>query len=112
MYGPGYRPGAGGRPNLWAPNAISPNNEDGENDVFLIFSGPNTLNKINSLQIYDRWGNQVFRKENIQPNDYKQGWNGRFRGQTMTPAVFVWWAEVELVSGQTILLKGDVTIVD
>ncbi len=99
-------------PHIWAPNAISPNREDGKNDVFLIFAAPNTVNKINSLQIYDRWGNQVFRKENIQPNDEKYGWNGRFRGQPMNPAVFVWWAEVELASGQKIVMKGDVTIVD
>ena len=99
-------------PNLWAPNVISPHREDGKNDVFLIFAGQNTVNKINSLQIYDRWGNQVFRKENIQPNDEKQGWNGRFRGQPMNPAVFVWWAEVELASGQKIVMKGDVTIVN
>jgi hypothetical protein len=30
----------------------------------------------------------------------------------MNPAVFVWWAEVELISGQVILLKGDLTLVD
>ena len=101
-----------GDPNLWAPNAISPNKEDGQNDVFVIFAGPNTVNKINSLQIYDRWGNQVFYKQNIEPNNEKYGWDGRFRGQPMNPAVFVWWAEVELVSGQRILMKGDVTIVD
>jgi len=99
-------------PNLWAPNAISPNKEDGQNDVFVIFAGPNTVNKINSLQIYDRWGNQVFYKQNIEPNNEKYGWDGRFRGQPMNPAVFVWWAEVELVSGQKILMKGDLTIVD
>jgi hypothetical protein len=29
----------------------------------------------------------------------------------MNPGVFVWWAEVELVDGKTILLKGDVTVV-
>ncbi|MEQ1746991.1 MAG: gliding motility-associated C-terminal domain-containing protein, partial [Saprospiraceae bacterium] len=99
-------------PRLWAPNAISPNNDDGENDVFLIFAAPNTVSKIKSLQIYDRWGNQVFYKENVEPNNQKHGWNGRFRGQPMNPAVFVWWAEVELVSGQRFLMKGDVTIVD
>ncbi|MBK9337865.1 MAG: gliding motility-associated C-terminal domain-containing protein [Lewinellaceae bacterium] len=99
-------------PNLWAPNAISPNKEDGKNDVFLLFAGPNTVNKINSLQIYDRWGNQVFYKENIEPNNEKYGWDGRFRGKPMNPAVFVWWAEIELVSGQKVLMKGDVTIVD
>ncbi len=101
-----------GDPNLWAPNAISPNKEDGKNDVFVIFAAPNTVKQINTVQIYDRWGNLVFRKDNIPPNDEKHGWNGRFQGKTMNPAVFVWWAEVELLSGQKIILKGDLTIVD
>ncbi len=101
-----------GDPNLWAPNAISPTQGEGRNDFFTIFAAPNTVNKINSLQIYDRWGNLVFRQQNIPPNTPKYGWDGRFRGQPMNPAVFVWWAEVELTSGQVILLKGDLTLVD
>mgnify|MGYP000212260369 CR=1 FL=1 len=99
-------------PNLWAPNAISPTKGQGRNDVFLIFAAPNTVNKINSLQIYDRWGNLVFRQQNIEPNNPKYGWDGHFRGQPMNPAVFVWWAEIELASGQVILMKGDLTLVD
>lgn len=98
-------------PNIWAPNAISPNREDGFNDVFLIFAGKNAVRQINTLQIFDRWGNLVFQKQNIQPNDEKQGWDGYFRGKPMNPAVFVWWAEVELADGQNLLLEGDLTIV-
>ncbi len=99
-------------PNLWAPNAISPNREDGYNDVFLIFAAPNTVDVIRTLQIYDRWGNLVFRNDNIQPNDEKLGWNGYFRGKPMNPAVFVWWADVALTDGRQLIMKGDVTIVD
>ncbi|MCB0533680.1 MAG: choice-of-anchor L domain-containing protein [Lewinellaceae bacterium] len=99
------------QPDIWAPNAISPNREDGFNDVFLIFSGKNAVRKINTLQIFDRWGNLVFQNQNFQPNDEKQGWDGIFRGKPMNPAVFVWWAEIELADGQILNLKGDVTIV-
>lgn len=98
-------------PAIWAPNAISPNIDDGINDEFLIWSKANTVDIIRTLQIYDRWGNQVFQADDIQPNDPKLGWDGTFRGQVMNPAVFVWWAEVVLVDGRHILLKGDVTIV-
>ncbi len=99
-------------PHLWAPNAISPNRQDGFNDVFLIFAAANTIRNIRTLRIYDRWGEMVFRNDNIQPNMESLGWNGYFRGKPMNPAVFVWWADVELVSGQRIIMKGDVTIVD
>lgn len=99
------------QPNIWAPNAISPNQEDGFNDVFLIFAGKNAVRQIKTLQIFDRWGNLVFQNQNFQPNDEKQGWDGYFRGKPMNPAVFVWWAEMELTDGQNLHLKGDLTIV-
>jgi gliding motility-associated-like protein len=99
-------------PAVWAPNAFSPNHEDGNNDFFTIFARDNNVQVIRSLQVFDRWGNQVFYTENIPPNVPNLGWNGRFRGQPMNPAVFVWYAEVELLSGERILLKGDITIVD
>jgi gliding motility-associated-like protein len=99
-------------PAVWAPNAFSPNHEDGNNDFFTIFARDNNVQVIRSLQIFDRWGNQVFYTENIPPNVPNLGWNGRFRGEPMNPAVFVWYAEVELLSGERIILKGDVTIVD
>jgi gliding motility-associated-like protein len=99
-------------PAVWAPNAFSPNREDGNNDFFTIFSRDNNVQIIRSLQVFDRWGNQVFYTENIPPNVPNLGWNGRFRGQPMNPAVFVWYAEVELLSGERILLEGDITIVD
>jgi gliding motility-associated-like protein len=99
-------------PAIWAPNAFSPNHEDGNNDFFTIFARDNDIQVIRSLQVFDRWGNQVFYTENIPPNVPNLGWNGRFRGEPMNPAVFVWYAEVELLSGERIILKGDITIVD
>ncbi|MCC6410420.1 MAG: gliding motility-associated C-terminal domain-containing protein, partial [Saprospiraceae bacterium] len=99
-------------PNIWAPNVISSGNQDGLNDNFLIFAAPGVVKEIKSLQVYDRWGNQLFLNENFQPNEERLGWNGSFRGENMNPGVYVWWAEVELISGEKIILKGDVTIVD
>ena len=42
----------------------------------------------------------------------KMGWDGSFRGRTVQPAVFVWYAEVLLANGELVLMKGDVTVVD
>ena len=99
-------------PQIWAPNIFSPHRQDGNSDYFLIFSADRTINKINTLQIYDRWGTMVFRRDDMLPNDETLGWDGRFRGKALNPAVFVWWADVELADGRRILLKGDVTIAD
>lgn len=99
-------------PQIWAPNVFSPLRKDGKSDVFLIFSGEGTINKITSLQVYDRWGTMVFHRSDLLPNDEELGWDGSYRGKTLNPAVFVWWADVELADGRHIVLKGDVTIAD
>jgi gliding motility-associated-like protein len=100
-----------GEPAIYAPNVITPDAQNGSNDIFLIFAKEGHVKKIRTLQIYDRWGNKVFLTTDVQPNDRTKGWDGRFNGEPMNPAVFVWWAEVELASGDVILLDGDVTII-
>ena len=69
------------------------------------------MTKILSLQVYDRWGEQLYVNTNFLPDDPNLGWHGDYKGELVNPGVFVWWAEVELIDGQTILMKGDVTVV-
>jgi len=66
------------------PNVFTPNS-DGINDVF-------QLEKANEMEIldfemkvFDRWGNMVF-----DSRDHEFGWNGRFKGPSMDPAVFAY----------------------
>ena len=94
--------------NVFIPNAFSPN-DDGANDVFMIFSDQ-SVKQINSFLIFDRWGERVFADTDFQPNDPRHGWDGRFRNEPLNPAVFVYYAEIEFVDGVTILYKGDVTL--
>lgn len=98
------------RPNIYIPNVFSPN-EDGTNEIFYIYAKENTIKIINSLQIYTRWGELVFEVYDFPPNDPQYGWDGFFRGVPMNSGVFVYWTEVELINGQPIILKGDVTII-
>jgi hypothetical protein len=98
-------------PHIYIPNAFSPWNEDGDNDVVYIFADVDQVVKIKSFQIFDRWGAMVFQQTDFQPNDPAYGWDGRHQGKLQTPAVFVYYAEIELIDGRTILYKGDITIV-
>ena len=100
------------KPQLWAPNVFSPKRQDGQNDWFLLFASEGAVKIIRTLQVFDRWGTMVFQNNDLLPNVEKMGWDGRFRGTTMQPAVFVWYAEVVLENGEEIIMKGDVTIVD
>ena len=98
--------------NVYIPNAFSPHNVDGTNDFFMIFARDGIVENINSFQIYDRWGTQVFFDENFLPNDPNHGWDGQFRGDRLNPGVFVYWTEIEFIDGTTTVFKGDLTLVD
>ena len=95
---------------IYVPNIFSPNG-DGDNDRFYIFTDGETITTINTFRIFDRWGALVFEKTDILPDDPEVGWDGTHRGQTLNPAVFVWFAEVLLQSGEVAILKGDVTLI-
>ncbi len=56
------------RPKEFIPGGFSPNG-DGTNDKFVI---ENTGFKRLSLEVFNRWGNRVYRS-----NDYKNDWDGR-----------------------------------
>ena len=94
---------------IYIPNAITPNN-DNVNDVFYIQADAN-VKRIKKMGVYNRWGDVQYLVEDVPPNDPQYGWNGRFKGQDNTPAVFVYYAEIEYQDGFVEVLKGDVTVV-
>lgn len=96
--------------NIYVPNIIWPEDPDGRNGTFLVFARDESIALIKKLQIFDRWGSLIFQNTDFRPNDFSAGWNGDYRGEPVNPAVFVWWVEVELVDGRSLLLKGDVTV--
>lgn len=95
--------------NVYGPTAFSPNN-DANNDEFTLFTGGQVA-RINSLLIFDRWGDLMFEQFNFEPNNLSIGWDGRYKGQIMNPGVYVWFAEVEFLDGQIGLYEGEVTLI-
>ncbi len=95
---------------LYVPNAFAPGS-DGLNNLFYVSAKPNTVRNIKTLQVFDRWGKLVFQRNDLQPNDPEQGWDGTFRSQALNPGVFIWVLEVEFIDGYTEIFSGDVTIV-
>lgn len=94
--------------NVFVPSAFSPDG-DGTNDVFMIFAGQG-VEEVESFQIFDRWGNQVFFAGPFQPNDPLYGWDGTHNGEVMNAAVFVYFAEVRLITGEVVMLEGEVIL--
>ena len=95
--------------NVYIPNAFSPN-DDGENDVFMIFTNEISIKHVNQLQVFNRWGEKLYEATNFPPNDKNFGWTGYLNGQKMNPGVFVYFAQVEFIDGVKIMFKGDVSL--
>nr|MBP7184220.1 gliding motility-associated C-terminal domain-containing protein [Saprospiraceae bacterium] len=95
--------------NIYIPSGFSPNG-DADNDIFTIYGNVNQVRKVNSLKIFDRWGNMVYATSSITLNSTENGWDGTFAGEPMNPAVFVYVFEVEFIDGTKELLSGDVTL--
>jgi gliding motility-associated-like protein len=93
---------------VYVPNIFSPNG-DGQNDVFTLFAGSG-VRLISSLSIFSRWGDLLFVKENISPNDLTSGWDGTQDGRALDPGVFVWKAKIEYQNGTERIMHGDVTL--
>jgi gliding motility-associated-like protein len=92
---------------LFIPNIFSPNT-DSENEIFMIYANMRNIREVQSFEIFDRWGEKVFTQYNFQPNDPAHGWDGTLRGEELDPAVFVYYARVEMLDGRIEFFEGDV----
>ncbi len=93
---------------LYTPSAISPNN-DGQNDVFQIFPGCAIFN-IKKIDVFNRWGANVFSKGNIDPDFFGDFWDGKINGQIGDTGVYIYRLELELKDGTTRTIFGDLTL--
>jgi gliding motility-associated-like protein len=96
------------RGSIYVPNVFSPD-DDGVNDILRIYPGPG-IQQVRLFSIYDRWGTQIFLSENYIPDEQTGVWDGRFRGERLQPAVFVWIAEVVGADGVVQRYSGDVLL--
>jgi len=99
-------------PHIYVPTVFNPFSSQTGNDRFTIFAKNGMVNQIVTLEIYNRWGETVYQRKNFVPNDPSLGWDGFFARQKMKPAVFVYRAEIEMVDGRNIQIKGDFTLVN
>ncbi|MEO0339199.1 MAG: gliding motility-associated C-terminal domain-containing protein [Bacteroidota bacterium] len=89
---------------VYFPNAFSPN-YDGNNETFRPFLGKG-VEMIESFQIFNRWGNLVFQRENCAPNDPNCAWDGRFKGKPLLPGNYVYVAQIRYADQVRELKRG------
>jgi gliding motility-associated-like protein len=96
-----YRP-------IFIPNSFSPDG-DGINDFFMAYSNI-AADFIIEMQVFDRWGDQIWIGNNLTLGVEEKGWDGTFRGQEQAPGVYSYFLQVLFLDGEVIMYKGDINL--
>ncbi|MEO6132474.1 MAG: gliding motility-associated C-terminal domain-containing protein [Saprospiraceae bacterium] len=94
---------------IYIPNIFSPNG-DGINDRLLISAG-SEVEEIESMEIFDRWGNMIFLATHFPPNDPTYSWTGMHDGSVINPGVFAFRLVARFKNGKEEVRNGDVTVI-
>jgi gliding motility-associated-like protein len=92
---------------LFAPNAFTPNNHDGLNDTFMpqgVGIDPDNF----EMDIFDRWGNNIYKT-----NDIYKGWDGKANGGSNIAQIdtYVWKIRTKDFRGVNHSYVGHVSII-
>lgn len=97
---------------VYVPSAFSPN-ADGINDIFRVYPSP-AVERVERLEVFDRFGNQVFNASNVNADAPEAGWNGSGPGgdfnRRPSAGVFVYLVVVRLRDGSSFTRRGDVLL--
>ena len=89
------------------PTGFSPNG-DQNNDLLLVHGQKGV--KIKSFKVYDRWGEEVYSRENFDVNDTTTGWDGSYRDQILNPGIYLWFLEAVYPDGYSEIKRGQTTL--
>jgi len=82
--------------------AFTPNG-DGMNDVWKVYDGSCVTSA--KVGVFNRYGQEVY-----QSNDYKNDWDGTYKGKPLPDGTYYFIVTYKLVNSQSVYLKGNVTI--
>jgi gliding motility-associated-like protein len=94
--------------NYFVPNTFSPNG-DGANDIF--YPRGRGVASVQSMRVYNRWGQMIFSRRNFTANDPSKGWDGSIGSSPALPDVYVYVVEFVCENSQVVTLKGNVTLI-
>jgi gliding motility-associated-like protein len=93
---------------VFVPNTFTPNG-DGMNDVW--YPRGAGIRQVKFLRVFNRWGQLIFERLNFNTDDRSAGWDGTYKGQLLSPDVFVYSLGMVCDNGQVIETKGNVMVV-
>lgn len=93
--------------NYFVPNTFSPNS-DGHNDRF--YPRGSNITRINSMKIFNRWGELLFERRNFAANDPAAGWDGTAKGKPANPDVYIYMIEFICENAAIVPFRGNVML--
>jgi gliding motility-associated-like protein len=93
--------------NYFVPNTFTPNG-DGTNDVF--YPRGSSIDRVQSMRIFNRWGQIVYEKRNFMVNSMADGWNGLYQGKPANMDTYIYTIEFICENAEIITYKGNVTL--
>jgi hypothetical protein len=93
-------------PQVYIPNILGLNTTT----PYLTVYGGGDLAEVELLQVFTRWGDEVFRRGAFAPNIAELGWDGKQRDRSVNPGVYVYQTRVRFIDGTVSLFSGDVTV--
>ena len=94
--------------NYFIPNTFSPNG-DGVNDRF--YPRGTFLHNIQSMTIFNRWGEMIFQRKNFPANNMSDGWDGTHKGKPGNSDTYIYIIEIVCENAVVVPLKGNVTLI-
>jgi gliding motility-associated-like protein len=88
---------------VYVPNAFSPGNQDGVNDIYKIFG---TAIKSIDFKVFNRWGEKVFESETQE-----KGWDGTYKNNPLQAGIYSYTLYVEYLNGFSERKKGTITLI-
>lgn len=90
--------------NVIVPNAFSPNVNGKDDTLYVNVTGQNIESFY--MLIYDRWGEKMF-----ETNNASIGWDGTYKGILHNSAVFGYYLTAKFSCGDSIVKKGNLSLI-
>lgn len=85
-------------------NAFTPNG-DGINELWTVYDSYDCLKNV-SVNVFNRYGSKVYENK-----DYRNNWDGRYKGKSVPDATYYAVIEFTLLSGKKVTVKTDLTVI-
>ncbi len=95
---------------IYVPNSFSPDNDGVNDEMSIHFRKPTLYSSINSLKVFNRWGQLLYEQNNLPVLNSTRLWDGMVNGIPLDPQVLLWTIELEYLNSSKKLYYGDISI--